>query len=946
MADIVRPAIPGVSQHARRRMTAKQGIPFPFRLARVTFPHLKVNAMRHDIDGGFVYATETSKGPNGITFRSPKAMNGMMNFKGSGAVAMDGNAAVLSRNLRKQMAGTTAAPGDLGAVRKHTDAYVDQITQNFDMTYRTGESVRLGLTASDFISTTQKTGTNPDQNLQEAGTAQMEGIGDWDRIYNIVGDETSGGGETAGGQFNPDVNVHGSGLPNLPAMRNKAAKAELMQILPNVREAELNKEIVEVVRFKEMPRSRYKAAMDNGSQLETIMEDRNSRAATIKFERILKQRSVEILKTLANTFEVDENGAAAYTINATGEHVKFWDSYKGVDPEIELKKGMDLWKLAVFEWEPFVRLTDQRNLDQKNKLTNSTAFGNNVGTTANPNPSDMAAPFVYQWPEVFPDPTWTTSFLQSRLTDIRYTLPVAFMQNDVKVQNYWAWLPETADKVHSIVSGFHDAVQNRNLQKYEDRRIETFDILKGFTTGDAKLVSMLTTLQPIQYDIFTEFNPPSPNKLDTNMVEEINKKVLPIESTRDKEGNPDGKGFLLDVKSLRSAELKYLSSLPEVKALGVIDEDPAKRDTIWAYTVNTLGFPANRGVTGGGELSERFKVHTLTANYENIPIVAPAVTPIFKWVRNWINNRPIGDIADNDQAMKKFNDDFQDKFRTLSNVYLQHIFGQALHNALTEEMIGSEKTTGSVIIAYRVIAQKLLDSIAFAHNLGHLEAFHVFHVDVINRMIKLTQALSDSKTAAVLQQVAYAVCVEHGVAGLALSDKLQSYKTIKANVELLRRSASQKTFTARITAYPGFSGGAGWTEAAGYPSTKVTPTGDEVDKGITLWQHFDYWAMVLLDENYFKYHTYGTNTKSDTVQTSRDSRADILRNMTYGRAEQEKKADNNLQFTDVVQETGVTQETAADVNRRLGQRPVKRGPVPTRNNQNYLRDARKARLGQ
>ena len=160
MADIVRPAIPGVSQHARRRMTAKQGIPFPFRLARVTFPHLKVNAMRHDIDGGFVYATETSKGPNGITFRSPKAMNGMMNFKGSGAVAMDGNAAVLSRNLRKQMAGTTAAPGDLGAVRKHTDAYVDQITQNFDMTYRTGESVRLGLTASDFISTTQKTGTN------------------------------------------------------------------------------------------------------------------------------------------------------------------------------------------------------------------------------------------------------------------------------------------------------------------------------------------------------------------------------------------------------------------------------------------------------------------------------------------------------------------------------------------------------------------------------------------------------------------------------------------------------------------------------------------------------------------------------------------------------------------------------------------------------------------
>ena len=44
---------------------------------------------------------------------------------------------------------------------------------------------------------------------------------------------------------------------------------------------------------------------------------------------------------------------------------------------------------------------------------------------------------------------------------------------------------------------------------------------------------------------------------------------------------------------------------------------------------------------------------------------------------------------------------------------------------LSGPVIGSTKTTTDVVLAYRTVAQKLLDSIAFAHHLGLREALHV-----------------------------------------------------------------------------------------------------------------------------------------------------------------------------------------------------------------------------
>ena len=76
--------------HMRRTQLASEGIPFPFRLARVSFPRLTRGAIAYDVDGGFLTVTEDPEGnksevygpddprPNGMTFRSPTAINGHM----------------------------------------------------------------------------------------------------------------------------------------------------------------------------------------------------------------------------------------------------------------------------------------------------------------------------------------------------------------------------------------------------------------------------------------------------------------------------------------------------------------------------------------------------------------------------------------------------------------------------------------------------------------------------------------------------------------------------------------------------------------------------------------------------------------------------------------------------------------------------------------------------
>ena len=969
--------------HVRRTQLTSEGIPFPFRLARVSFPRLTRGAIAYDVDGGFLSITEdpvnvgtgpyteADPRPNGMTFRCPKAINGNMGLESG-----------ISRNVKDQGAGS-----DGETMRAHIEKTVGVLNQSFADTYATTTRPQLDLTAADF------TNTSMDQpKLQEVNTKTLDEDQDtalWEALYKIVGDSEG------------EARVLGSQLENLAKKRNEAAHADIRRMLKGVTPEELKNEIIEIVRFPRLPVSRYSKYLDYGTGINRILED-GSRSMTAKLEKALKERSVEILKTIINSYTGDGNGRAVrvdvknydvskpagknnlepdvprtstmpeYTINEAirgdegyddmsasivnderdglrvalgqedaakknNELLRFWRSYSD---EIQLKEGLDVWKFAIFEWEPYIRA------GANDAPSNVTIPG---GRTVN----NVAVP-TYTWPDVFPSPEWKNSFVQSRLVDPRYTIATSFMLDDDKIQQYWAWAPERPENVKSLMMKFHDGVKNQNLAQFESHRIDTFDILSGFNTADNDVAKLLLGLRGITYDIFNKYRP------DAGVIQQINRKVLPVSATgRNK--------ITIDVRALGASELRYLSDLPEfIEALPTCSEATMK--TVWAYTVDNprnydVDFePINaRSVAASGididgppndeePLRERFLIQTETSNFKMRPIVAPVINKILKKVRRHINNRPISELTENEFELRQFEEKFTNWFRPKTNVYLQHIFGQALNNALTPAMIGSSKITNDVVLAYRTVAQKLLDSIAFAHNLGLREALHVFHVDVCNRLIKIAQTMDDPKTEAVMKQVAYAVCVEHPVVGLDLEAKRRSYKTISANVDVLRNAvkAGDANRQQRIKNSPAFVNRRGWD--GDYPD--VMPDGDPPNHPIDnertteeeIWKNYDYWALVLLDEDYFKFHTYGT-AGIETVTDAVDQKKNILGKLTHGGEREFDLERAEPELSDILNPSAARYEDSDQVNKRMGGRPRKEGDAPKRTRKEARKNIRKNYAG-
>lgn len=960
--------------HMRRTQLASEGIPFPFRLARVSFPRLTRGAIAYDVDGGFLTVTEDPEGnksgvygpdnprPNGMTFRSPTAINGHMKS----------NAVPISRNIKEQRAGNG------GNMRTHIENTVGVLNESFADTYATTTRPQLDVTIADFTNTSPAREAGARRVLEEVDTkalknnaenALTEETNKWTDLYNIVGRTRDA-----------DKRVAGSKLENLAKKRNKAAHEDIRRMMKGVAPTELDNsmEIIEIVRFPRLPVSRYSKYLDYGTGINKILED-GSRSMTAKLEKALKERSVEILKTIVNSYK-DENDTGralrvdvknydvtaeggktepgvpdtstmpAYTINDrkvdvrvtdgdddikrkytqlredipnNNELLRFWRSYPD---EIQLQEGLDVWKFAIFEWEPYIRYNPNRKAGSADRIG-------------------------YQWPDVFPNPEWKNSFVQSRLVDLRYTIATSFMLDDDKIQQYWAWAPERPENVKSLMMKFHDGVKNQNLAQFESHRVDTFDILSGFNTKDNDVAKLLLDLRGITYDIFTKYRP------DAGMIQQINRKVLPVSATgRNK--------ITIDVRAIGASELRYLNDLPDLKPEKPRTDTP---DTVWAYTIGdpaqfvtnwqetkaksvaASGISMAVGVGLSEELEKRFKIQTETSNFKMRPIVAPVVNRILQEVLLWIRNRPISEITQNEFELREFEEKFTNWFRPKTNVYLQHIFGQALNNALTPAMIGSSKITNDVVLAYRTVAQKLLDSIAFAHNLGLREALHVFHVDVCNRLIKIAQTMDDPKTEAVMKQVAYAVCVEHPVVGLDLEAKRRSYKTISANVDVLRNAGEKDA--------PAIMDDLGFTnDRADYPSVDRGGRGiglvspmfaiQDGSEGITnaIWKNYDYWALVLLDEDYFKFHTYGT-AGIETVTDAVDQKKNILEKMTHGGKREFDLERAEPELSDILNPSAARYEDSDEKNKRLGGRPRKEGDAPKRSRKEARKGIRKQYAG-
>ena len=571
----------------------------------------------------------------------------------------------------------------------------------------------------------------------------------------------------------------------------------------------LEDELIHIMRFEQFPLSRYNKYFERGSSLKKLMEG-EGRAATRKLESTLKKESTKIIKTIVNMEKGNDRDTIRDGVVKDGK--SYWTAAKD-----EITEGSDgmTWKMAIFEWEPMVEQT---------VLVGSTPV----------------------WVNDFPGQQYRESFLASRLNNLRFYVAVAYLRDSEGIQQYYAWAPDKVESLKSRWVEFHTAVQNDDLRSMERYRIESWDVTAGAGVNDTQSKDMLLKLEPVKYDIFKNYTP------DSSMIQMILKKPLPIVPT-------NRNTITLDVQAMDSRSYDYLMFLPKPAGPGILPEiwassmcsvpDVAARlgideDT---YTAALQLDPTVLTRSPGNQRMAGLKTDVSGAQRQMQTIMSPMVRRGLGSVAEGGMNRKLDDLQKDITAVSKLKKLFEAKFAPGGNLYIQYVFGMALDNALRPELIESANTPKDVVLAYRIMAQTLLDGIAFCHSLGRQEALHIFHVDVINRLIKLAQVMDDSKTERVLKNVGYAVCVVHPVIGMTLTDKKNSFNSMSANTEILRQTLADNP--GDCARYPGFKQG---PLVAGVINAQMGPDNK------TLAEKFTYWAYVLIDEQYFKQHTKGS----------------------------------------------------------------------------------------
>lgn len=916
MAEDAKTTAPYQSFASRRILAERGGIPFTMRLARVMLPRLQAGSVALDVDGQFLYTTKTANPDSknlGHEFVQKHSMGVFSGFKGRAYEEGD--------DLPKDSSDAMKGP-----ITKIKEAYNQAYGSNTTSTL-------IELSPADFRSSQiQSADKNKRQTDWIGEDDEEKRYNSWNNLYALLDD-----GLNDKNSFK-DLNLSGTQMENVAAKLNDQAQKEFARLNNkgiSAKELRDNKEILTIVRFDKFPVSRYNNYFDYGSNLNKLLEG-GDRAATRKLEMALKQRSVELLKVMANSIDTrdDVDGQKtivsnevedrvdgkpvskkipSYKINAgttaeeggksNPQYIRFWQSYEG---EIPLKEGRDAWKMAIFEWEPMV------------VMKNDEIF----------------------WGNAMPGPQMKESFMQSRLNNIRFYVAVAYMLDENKVQQYYAWAPERVDRMKGYFVNFHNAVKGDRLSDMEPHRVDSFDIRSGFTTPKSKVNKMLMDVVPIRYDIFNRYEP------DSGMIQQLLRKPLPVSAT--------GRNSIeLDLGALDERGYSLLKNLPTLEQ-GVVGINPSTSN-MWAFTKegikNTeplLDIDANTLAAPDGEDSKvrnrMSKLVTSTSNFTQKFIVSPMVNRALIQIRTKMGNKKLSEILDRPEEVRDIQRSFADMFRPAGNLYLQYVFGNVLNNALTEEMIGSSKTTKDVVLAYRSIAQNLLDMIALAHSLGRQEAIHVFHVDVINRLIKIAQTLDDTKTEEVLKQAAFAALVAHPVIGMSLEDKRRSFKTMRANVEILRRGASDSAGTDATvsTTFPG-------------STTEGVERADDADHNATdarsraksreMFENFAYWAFVLLDNEYWERHTKGIDKLQDTTTDEEiRKKKQFLQGMTKDRAREFEIEEQEPKLFGVVSRDKDQKETYEQLEKSLPQ-TQKEGGVPRVKTENIDRDGRLQELG-
>lgn len=859
-----------------------EGFTFTYRLARVSFPKIREYGLKWDERSRTMYATQQTMraGEPG----NPRGDAGSYTLKGiqsRNPNAINGN---LIRGAEVPGVGMPRGRANNGPIEGREiqlQNYIDNFKRAFAATYPTGlnNDPQFILAKSDFRSDMDTLSMSG----ETRGVETNLNI-DWTDLMTALNDKDSDGVAAAG------AGLGAGGLKNRFLELNKAAHEEVNRrykadVLPtSVKGKTINtetgdgnyEEVLVPVRLRRFPKSslNHSQAFNYGSLLSDFFESGDNES-TRKLEQKLKVTSVELIKTLANNYEVangqavvDSNGTLIddpdrtfrgvpkYKINvrgsndgaetnpqSSGSKVRFWQPHDG---ELLTAIGRRRqWRMALLEYEPLMN-HNTADVDFINRRANRNEVKNMIT-----NHFSML-------------PSYNQTFMKSRLLNLRQYVLVVYLLDSNNVQQYYACAPEKLESLAVMVSKFHEAVKARKLAKpasqggMEHMRISSFDPSSGFKKTFEDTWEQISKIRPLEYNPFSrdEFEDNYSPALYTDLWDT----PVPLFATKDRT-------IKFDIDKGGKDMLEFLANLPGLS--GVNGDTPNYMESLRGLynpdqKANLLSVPQINDESQTTIRMRRSGIKTeLSVRHPKV-VISPVVNQAFRLLREQLGINKVSSLTP--AQKQRLNRQMEEIFRPRGNLFLSYVFGLVLHNALTPRMLGVDLRTA---IGYRNVAQVLLDTVPFVHSLGRYEAMAVFQHDVVEKLIGITQSLEHARAERTLQNVLYHALGNFEINGsrkgnlifgLPVGEIVKNYNTLKRNAKVYEDQKWQKALknvhSPEIQAVDieGLRG----LPVVGANEPDVALEGMETGPAkIKLVENFLYYKFVALDKTYQQNHVIG-----------------------------------------------------------------------------------------
>ena len=783
-----------------------EGFTFTYRLARVSFPKIREYGLKWDERSRTMYATQQ-------TLRRGESGNPRNGTRNEGSYTLKG---IQSRNPRAINGSFIDMPRGLEKARpivaneNALQNYITNFKRAFAVTYPTGlnNDPKFILAKSDYRSdmdtlslTGETRGVETDLNIPWADL--MAALND----VNSVGSATGLG---AGGLKNRFLELNKAAHKEV----NRRYKEEVLptSVKPNTTDNDPAKgvvgdayqEVLVPVRLRRFPKSslNHSQAFNYGSLLSDYFESGDNES-TRKLEQKLKVTSVELIKTLANNYEVNAQGKAEmdggllrddpdgtwrgvpkYKVNQrravaatndvdaeSGSKVRFWQPHDG---ELLTAIGRRRqWRMALLEYEPLMNHSDR-------------TFKAGVAGTGNGPSDEQIKNMITNHFSMLP--AYNQTFMKSRLLNLRQYVLVIYLLDSNGVQQYYACAPEKLESLAIMVSKFHEAVKSRKLAKpasqggMEHMRISSFDPSSGFKKTFDETWTQILKIRPLEYNPFSrdEFEDNYSPALYTDLWDT----PMPLFATKDRtikfdidKGGKDMLEFLANLPGLSGVDDTTKNYMESVRGLFA--------DNTQANLLSVPQIDANNQTTLGMRRSAI--VSELSVRHPRV-VISPVVNQAFRLLREQLGINKVSSLTP--AQKQRLNRQMEEIFRPRGNLFLSYVFGLVLHNALTPRMLGVDLRT---TIGYRNVAQVLLDTVPFIHSLGRYEAMAVFQHDVVEKLIGIAQSLEHARAERTLQNVLYHALGNFEINGsrkgnlifgLPVGEIVKSYNTLKRNAKV------------------------------------------------------------------------------------------------------------------------------------------------------------------